>query len=92
MKLLQLTSIVGLGFCLFASGCKAPAHLSYDFGRAFQATFPIQSDLTRESVMSLQHPLGGLEGVQIRLKVTEGTTDKQDATTTLSATGQGGGG
>ena len=38
--------------------------------------------------MSLQHPLGGLEGVEIRLKVTEGTTDKQDATSTLSATGR----
>ena len=89
MNFLQLTSIVGLGLCLFASGCKAPAHLSYDFGRAYQATFPVQSDLTRESVMALQHPLGGLEGVEIRLKVTEGTTDKQDATTTLQAGGGG---
>ena len=88
MKLMHLTPVMGLGICLLAPACKAPNHMSYDFGRAYQATFPVQSDLTRESVMSLQHPLGGLEGVEIRLKVTEGTTDKQDATSTLSATGR----
>ena len=87
MKSIHFTPIVGLGLCLLASACKAPVHLSYDFGRAYQATFPVQSDLTRESVMSLQHPLGGLEGVEIRLKVTEGTTDAEDASSTLSATG-----
>ena len=67
MKSIHFTPIVGLGLCLLASACKAPVHLSYDFGRAYQATFPVQSDLT--------------------LKVTEGTTDAEDASSTLSATG-----
>ena len=87
MKPTLLVPLVGLGLAILASGCKAPVHLSYDYGRAYQATFPVQSDLTRESVMSLQHPLGGLEGVKIRLQVTEQTTEKKEATTSMSATG-----
>ena len=65
--------------------CKSPVHLSYDYGRAYQATFPVQADLTRESVISLQHPLGGLEGVAIRLNVTDSSTEGEDASSTLSA-------
>jgi hypothetical protein len=85
MNKLRLFPILALGLGILLAGCKAPVHLSYDFGRAYQATFPVQSDLTRESVMSLQHPLGGMEGVEIRLKVTKETTEKKEATTTLTS-------
>jgi len=88
MKPTLFFPVAGLGIFMLAAGCKAPVHLSYDYGRAFQATFPVQSDLTRESVMSLQHPLGGLEGVQIRLKVTEQTTEKKDSAATMNAGAQ----
>ena len=87
MKWSTLYAVLGLSLGVLAQGCKAPVHLSYDYGRAYQATFPVQVDLTRESVMSLQHPLGGIEGVEIRLNVTSGTTEGGDAEQTLSASG-----
>jgi len=85
MKWTHLSPLIGLSLCFLAQGCKYPVHLSYDYGRAFQATFPVQADLTRESVLSLQHPLGGIEGVAIRLNVTDEASDGEDASTTLTA-------
>jgi len=85
MKWTNIGIVVGLGFCFLAPACKAPAHLSYDYGRAYKAAFPVQADLTRESVMSLQHHLGGIEGVKIRLSVTDKSTKGEDATTTLGS-------
>ena len=84
MKKYVIGMMLLLGWSAFVA-CKAPMHLSYDYGRAFQATFPVQADLTRESVISLQHPLGGLEGVAIRLNVTDSSTEGEDATSTLTA-------
>jgi len=84
--LLVLTACT-LSLCM--SACKAPMHLSYDFGRAYTSTFSVQSDLTRSSVMSAQYPLGGAEGVEIRMLVTEESTDSEDATVSLSAAGGG---
>lgn len=80
--IIAMLLLLGWGTLL---ACKAPVHLSYDFGRAYQATFPVQADLTRESVISLQHPLGGLEGVAIRLNVTDSSTEGEDASSTLTA-------
>ena len=54
MKSIHFTPIVGLGLCLLASACKAPVHLSYDFGRAYH-NVSVQSDLTRESVLTYIH-------------------------------------
>ena len=85
MRWNAIIPVIGMAICFVSTGCKAPVHLSYDYGRAYQATFPVQADLTRESVMSLQHPLGGLEGVEIRLKVTQDATDNADPSITLSA-------
>ena len=85
MTIKHIMPVVFVAVCgAFSMACKAPVHLSYDYGRAYQATFPVQADLTRESVMSLQHPLGGLEGVEIRLQVTERASDSADATITMS--------
>lgn len=70
---------------LVALGCAEPAHLQYDYGRAYTETFTQQADLTRASVADDDYPLYGIEGVKIRLLVQEATTTAQTATTTLSS-------
>ncbi len=57
------------------SACAEPAHLSYDFGRAYTATFETQPDLTRASAMDRAHPLSGVEAQAIRLNVQSETTE-----------------
>ena len=83
----KLAITASVAISMWLAGCKAPVHMSYDYGRAYQATFGVQSDLTRESAMASQYPLGGIEGVEIRLAVTDTTTESKDSDSTLSAGG-----
>lgn len=62
---------------LALSGCGQPTHLQYDHGRAFNAAFEAQSDLTRPSVAKLQVGLTGEEGLRLRQVVIESTTDEE---------------
>jgi hypothetical protein len=52
-------------------------HLSYDYGRAFNTAFSSQPDLTRPSVATLQHSIGGFEATMIRLNAMRATSDKE---------------
>ena len=62
---------------LAASACTTPLHKAYDYGRAYQAAFDAQSDLSRPSVQASQHALNGIEAFQIRLQVVAESTDKE---------------
>ncbi|MCB9680269.1 MAG: hypothetical protein H6733_02255 [Alphaproteobacteria bacterium] len=88
LNLLAAGLLVGLS----VGGCKPPLHLGYDFGRAFVETLRVQADLTRPSVQYAGYSLYGTEAVQIRLNVTETSTEKQDDTPELSGMSGGGGG
>jgi hypothetical protein len=66
-----------------AGGCASPLHLTYDYGRAYTAAVVSQADLTRPSVANSQYFLYGPEAEQIRIRVQEETSDKEDKTMTL---------
>lgn len=79
-----------LGCCLLAfaaTGCSQPDHLSYDFGRAYTATFPVQADLTRTSAAGLDHPLSGVEAQAIRLNVQVESTNEESGESDYSVSG-----
>jgi hypothetical protein len=65
------------------SGCGSPVHLTYDFGRAYTATFSAQADLTRPSVANRQYLLYGIEGTKIRLNVQESATEENTGAATV---------
>ncbi|MCB9671161.1 MAG: hypothetical protein H6736_07585 [Alphaproteobacteria bacterium] len=75
------------GCCIAAvavlGGCASPLHLTYDHGRAFTEAFTSQPDLTRPSVASSTYHLYGTEAAEIRIRVREETTDKEDGTSKL---------
>lgn len=77
--------LVLAALALGLGGCVNPMHLSYDYGRSFKAAFQTQPDLSRPTVASSQHPLAGMEGVQIRLRTREATTKEQTEMSTLNA-------
>jgi hypothetical protein len=62
-----------------ATGCASPAHLTYDYGRAYTAAIVSQADLTRPSVANAQYQLYGTEAEAIRIRVREKTTDEEKA-------------
>lgn len=72
-RFLFIVAIAGVAL----SGCAQPEHMTYDFGRAYKATFPVQADLTRASAQGLDHPLSGVEAQAIRLNVQAETTDSK---------------
>jgi hypothetical protein len=74
LALALLASVVG--------GCAEPAHLSYDFGRAYTSTFDAQADLTRSSVLDRRYHLAGVEAQAIRLNVRAETTEEETGEST----------
>jgi hypothetical protein len=77
------TLAVSLVLVLGACSGAASRHLQYDHGRAFTAAATAQADLTRPSVVNLEHPLQGVEAQAIRLRVEESTTDVESGEATL---------
>ncbi|MBW2253150.1 MAG: hypothetical protein JRI25_00970 [Deltaproteobacteria bacterium] len=78
-------SVLAVSLFLVLGACSGAAsrHLQYDYGRAFTATTTAQADLTRPSVVNLEHPLQGVEAQAIRLRVEESTTDVESGDATL---------
>jgi len=58
-------------------GCTEPLRLQYDHGRAYAEAFSRQADLTRASVSSDVYVLTGTEGLELRKRVEEATTDTE---------------
>ncbi|MBL8618422.1 MAG: hypothetical protein JNM72_22600 [Deltaproteobacteria bacterium] len=61
---------------VLAAGC-AQKNLQYDFGRAYTTAMIVQADRGRPSAADAAYPLTGPEGVQLRMRVTESTTDEE---------------
>lgn len=71
MKLHHVLVLLALG-----AGC-GQRNLQYDFGRSYTAAMITQADRGRPSAADAAYPLNGNEGVQLRLRVTESTTDEE---------------
>ena len=80
----RITGLAVFAAALGLSACAQPQHMSYDFGRAYSATFPVQADLTRASVDGLDHPLSGVEAQAIRLNVQVESTDTESGESNYS--------
>ena len=71
MKSFHLIVLAGL------AGCASPLHLQYDYGRAYTAARDTQADLRRASVSDSAYTLSGVEGLELRSRVTEESTDAE---------------
>jgi len=58
-------------------GCGQPVRLQYDFGRAYMTAMTTQANLTRTTVVEANYPLSGVEGVELRMRVVEESTDAE---------------
>lgn len=68
---------------LFTLACGSPTHLQYDHGRASNEAFAIQADLERETVQDLEYAMMGVEGLVIRYRAAEASTDQEDGESTF---------
>jgi hypothetical protein len=85
----RTTGLLFLAAAFGLSACAQPDHLSYDFGRAYKATFPVQADLTRASADGLDHSLSGVEAQAIRLNVQTESTNEETGESDYTVGGGG---
>lgn len=76
--------LIALLVVVSATGCRAPNHLQYDFGRATMEAYNTQQDLTRPSVAETQHALTGNEAAAIRLNQRTSATDQESGDSELT--------
>ena len=69
---------------LWLAACSHPKTLQYDFGNSYNDTFAMQADLERQTVDDQAYPLGGMEGLFIRYRAMEESTDKESGDSELS--------
>lgn len=62
---------------LLLLACAQPAHLQYDFGRAYSESARIQADLSRQSVAESVYPLSGEEASRIRSNAEQASGDAE---------------
>lgn len=62
---------------VLGAGCGSPKHLQYSFGESTAATLEIQADRGRPTVTDAAYPLTGFEGLELRMRVTEESTDEE---------------
>jgi hypothetical protein len=64
------------------AGCSGHTmHHQYDHGRAYSEAFEQQADTSRESAQGYEFELSGTEGLELRARVVEATTDEADSDT-----------
>jgi hypothetical protein len=66
---------------LFVSACAEPAHLQRTHGEAYGEAFTQQADLTRPAATEAGTPLTGEEGLALRQRVVESTSDAEKGET-----------
>ncbi len=67
---------------LLAALCACSGPLKqYDHGRAYTEAFDTQSDLDRESAQDDAYPLSGEEGIELRARASEASTDAEETLT-----------
>lgn len=59
------------------TGCTSGPHLQYDHGRAYAATTAAQANLSRDAAAESAYPLTGEEGLELRQRVVESSTDAE---------------
>lgn len=74
-----MTRPLAFAVAALAMGCGYPRHLQYDYGRSFQQSLTQQADLTRPSAANGAYPLSGVDGLEMRARVQEVTTDAESA-------------
>lgn len=74
-----------------SSGCGQPAHLQYDFGRAYAESLTTQATINRASAANDAYPLGGVDALQTRENARKASTDQETAAPTVTAKVEGGG-
>lgn len=60
---------------LALTACGEPYHLQSDFGNAYLQATQTQGDRGRASVAASEYALTGFEGIELRLRVTEASSD-----------------
>jgi hypothetical protein len=76
-----MTRVLPVLLVFLVSGCIRPARLQYDYGRSFTEAMNSQSDLTRADAKGGGYTLAGHEGVLLRMRVIEESTDVETGTT-----------
>ena len=59
------------------TGCATTRDLDHDHARCFNQVLTIQADLGRPTVANAAYTLTGFEGLELRKRVTEESTDKE---------------
>ena len=72
-----MTRLLLAASLLILAGCSTKAHLQYDHGRAYQATTAAQADRTRAAAADSAYALTGEEGLELRQRVVESSTDAE---------------
>jgi hypothetical protein len=62
---------------LALAGCGHPRQLQYDYGRAYEQALATQADLDRPTAADAAYELTGIEGIELRKRATETTTDAE---------------
>lgn len=57
--------------------CGHPKQLQYDFGRSYERAMSTQADLDRPTAADGAYSLTGIEGIELRKRTTEQTTDAE---------------
>lgn len=64
--------------------CGHPATLQYDHGNSYREAMALQADRTRASAADSVYELNGTEGIELRARAVEKTTDLETAESELT--------
>lgn len=70
-------TMIAIPLGLLLAGCGQPKHLQSSFGECYESSMQIQADRGRPTVADAAYPLTGFEGIELRLRVTEESTDAE---------------
>jgi hypothetical protein len=70
--------------------CGQPAHLQYDFSRAYVESFSSQATLDRQSAAADAYGIGGAEALVTRENARKAATDLEKALPTVTASAEAG--
>lgn len=59
------------------AACGQPKQLQDNYGEAYRSSMEIQADRGRPTVADAAYPLTGFEGIELRTRVTEESTDEE---------------
>jgi hypothetical protein len=67
------------------AACGQPVHLQYDLGRAYEAAWEIQSDLSRPTVADEAYAVSGTEALAVRQNAENAAAAKKTGDVTMKA-------